>query len=236
MGNYRPALWAMLHFSFTSVGLTLRNALTALPDNPRTGAGKRATLRRKYEWTGDRRAQCALCSEDVPVGVSVIASRLLSVPGYGSPISVTLTLAMASRSRATGPLFSRLVLLAVSLFAFLVKSDAELPAGIPGTRHKTAQAAEAFRAAVDCSARGKWVYNPNPRIIPWMRKPWNGLQLCDHTRFYTKVGVAGPRADAEAITHGNWSVRESLKWEWAVDEPDTCLWEEFNRSEFCRSA
>ena len=166
----------------------------------------------------------------------VIASRLLSVPGCRIVLSVTFTLAMASRSRANGLLFFRLVLLAVSLFAFLVLSDADLPGGIPGTRHKTAEEAEAFRAAVDCSARGKWVYNPTPRIIPWMRKPWNGLQLCDHTRFYTKVGVAGPRADAEAITHGNWSVRESLKWEWAVDEPDSCLLEEFNRSEFCSSA
>ena len=143
---------------------------------------------------------------------------------------------MASRPRVNVLLLSRLALLVVPLFAVLDLSDAQPPAGVPGTRHKTADEAEAFRAAVDCSTRGKWVYNPTPRILPWMRKPWNGLQVCDHTRFYTKVGVAGPRADTEAITHGNWSVRESLKWDWAVDEPDTCLWEEFNRAEFCRSA
>ena len=80
------------------------------------------------------------------------------------------------------------------------------------------------------------MYNPTPRILPWMRKPWNGLQVCDQARYYSKVGMAGPQADTEAITHGNWSVRESLKWDWVVEEPDTCLWEEFNRAEFCRSA
>lgn len=138
------------------------------------------------------------------------------------------------------PHISRSFLLTAGLYLFLsiplsfVETRVPDRQPIPGTRHTTASATSAFLDGIACVSRGKWVRNPTPRKLPWLRLPWNKpLQNCDHAWVHSHKMMGGADADTSVFTGANWTVREGLKWEWQPED-STCPFEPFNREEFCR--
>eukprot|EP00271_Cylindrocystis_brebissonii_P000137 TRINITY_DN10194_c0_g12_i1.p1 TRINITY_DN10194_c0_g12~~TRINITY_DN10194_c0_g12_i1.p1 ORF type:complete len:789 (+),score=38.59 TRINITY_DN10194_c0_g12_i1:972-3338(+) len=103
---------------------------------------------------------------------------------------------------------------------------------IPGTKVTSLAQAKEIKALLQCHAlRGKWVYNDEPRAIPWPIAP---LRLCDVK--YAKQGegrLAYHDADVAARDgEPEWKVRDAILWEWRTKE--TCPLERFTHESFCR--
>lgn len=124
----------------------------------------------------------------------------------------------------------------ISVLQFLRKGPKSLPtlkSILPGSKIRTKKEFEKVNEKLDCFVhKGEWSFNPKPRVLPWIRKPWHSVSICD-SRHEKTGGISGAVSDEIVEKGGNWSVRDSLKWEWKTK--DTCPLEKFSREGFCRT-
>lgn len=83
-------------------------------------------------------------------------------------------------------------------------------------------AASPYLATLSAASTGRWEYNATPRSVPWEYTGYTNL--CDHRVEDGGLGVASRRAEnlvQAGVDAAGWNVRESLKYQWAVDS-DKC--------------
>ncbi|GJP38455.1 hypothetical protein CLOM_g22887, partial [Closterium sp. NIES-68] len=111
---------------------------------------------------------------------------------------------------------------------------------VPGSWLRRRRDVRVFERWLECISReGNWVYNPTPRVLPWEYPGF--MNLCDHRQKETGLGVSGIKAD-EIVRRGGseeeWTVRESLKYEWRTP-PGRCPLgglKPFDGAAFCKRA
>ncbi|CAI5526590.1 unnamed protein product [Closterium sp. Naga37s-1] len=111
---------------------------------------------------------------------------------------------------------------------------------VPGSWLRRRRDVRVFERWLECISReGNWVYNPTPRVLPWEYPGF--MNLCDHRQADEGVGVSGIKAD-EVVRRGGseeeWTVRESLKYEWRTP-PGKCPLgglKPFDGAAFCKRA
>ncbi|CAI5997871.1 unnamed protein product [Closterium sp. NIES-64] len=111
---------------------------------------------------------------------------------------------------------------------------------VPGSWLRRRRDVRVFERWLECISReGNWVYNPTPRVLPWEYPGF--MNLCDHRQADEGVGVSGIKAD-EIVRRGGseeeWTVRESLKYEWRTP-PGKCPLgglKTFDGAAFCKRA
>eukprot|EP00850_Spirogloea_muscicola_P014663 SM000107S14029 [mRNA] locus=s107:41415:45012:- [translate_table: standard] len=106
--------------------------------------------------------------------------------------------------------------------------------GISGSRLRLAGELKRFRERMACFSRnGRWARNDAPRPLFWGWLGWTADQ-CDRRHAELRGGVHGEDADTRASSGGDWNVRESLKYEWIVEDT-SCTWQELTREGLCRA-
>ena len=128
---------------------------------------------------------------------------------------------------------------------------------IPGTAVKTEARLQSLHQWQECvSTRGKWVYNPTPRVLPWnfhfkpdyceMKHAQAGYLVLGEADRIAEVWTAEHRAGSEgkeflasirwngSVKVDDWHVKEMHKWEWRPDS-QCGRWLRFDPKRFCAS-